>query len=146
LLKAMHKDRARRYQSADALGADVRHFLAGEPIEARRDSATYVVQETCKRAGRGSSHRDVDRHHRLGTADRRGLVAMAYHFKPLRMYFRRMITTRVEPLAEAPLFQNVRMIAIRDGTDFGRLPKPKRLNGVRNGSEKDQLQSRDASY
>lgn len=39
--RAMDLDPERRYASASELGADIRRFLAGEPIEARRASATY---------------------------------------------------------------------------------------------------------
>ncbi len=35
VLKALEKDRERRYQSANELGQDIRRFLQGEPIEAR---------------------------------------------------------------------------------------------------------------
>src|SRR4029450_884660 len=42
LLKALHKDRARRYPSADELAQDIRRLLEDEPIEARRDSLIYV--------------------------------------------------------------------------------------------------------
>ena len=41
--KALMKDRDRRYQSVAELAGDVQHFLAGEPIEARRDSSFYVL-------------------------------------------------------------------------------------------------------
>ena len=47
--KALDKDRTRRYQSAAALGADIRHYLAGEPIDARRDSAIYVLRKNLRR-------------------------------------------------------------------------------------------------
>ena len=36
--KAIEKDPAHRYPSAEALAADLRHFIAGEPIESRRIS------------------------------------------------------------------------------------------------------------
>ena len=36
VLKAMEKNRGKRYQSAEALGEDVGRYLEGEPIEARR--------------------------------------------------------------------------------------------------------------
>ncbi len=55
VLRALAKSPDRRYQSVDALQADVRRFLNGEPIEARRDSAPYVL---AKLAGR----------HRVATA------------------------------------------------------------------------------
>ncbi len=40
VLKAIDKDAARRYSSADAMAEDLRRFLDDEPIEARRASAT----------------------------------------------------------------------------------------------------------
>jgi tetratricopeptide (TPR) repeat protein len=48
-LKALEKDRERRYQSVSALARDVRHYLAGEPIQARRDSLGYVVGKQIRR-------------------------------------------------------------------------------------------------
>lgn len=47
--KAMDKDRARRYQSALDLASDIRRYLAGEPIEARRDSTFYVLRKALRR-------------------------------------------------------------------------------------------------
>ena len=47
--KALAKEPSRRYQSAGELGRDVRHFLAGEPIDARRDSTWYLFVKTLKR-------------------------------------------------------------------------------------------------
>jgi serine/threonine protein kinase/Tfp pilus assembly protein PilF len=49
VLKALSKDKDRRYQSADALRADIEHYLVGEPIEAKRDSTWYVLQKTVRR-------------------------------------------------------------------------------------------------
>jgi serine/threonine protein kinase len=40
-LKAMEKDRTRRYESAGALAADIRRYLDDEPITARPPSARY---------------------------------------------------------------------------------------------------------
>ncbi|HRY71222.1 MAG TPA: serine/threonine-protein kinase [Phycisphaerae bacterium] len=45
LLRALTKDRERRYQSVEALGEDVRRYLGGEPIEAKRDSTLYVLRK-----------------------------------------------------------------------------------------------------
>lgn len=45
VLKALAKEPARRYQSAGELLRDIRHFLAGEPIDAKRDSAWYVLRK-----------------------------------------------------------------------------------------------------
>ncbi len=49
VLKCLAKERERRYQSAGELGRDLRRYLAGEPIEARRDSALYVLGKTLRR-------------------------------------------------------------------------------------------------
>ena len=44
LLKAMAKDRQRRYQSAGALADDLDRYLEGRVIEAKGDSVAYVVR------------------------------------------------------------------------------------------------------
>ncbi|MFQ5491566.1 MAG: protein kinase, partial [Phycisphaerae bacterium] len=49
VLKALAKNRERRYQSAGELARDIDHYLADEPIEARRDSLWYVLQKTIAR-------------------------------------------------------------------------------------------------
>ena len=48
-LKALEKDRTRRYPSAAAMAEDIRRHLAGEPIRARQDSAMYVLQMRLRR-------------------------------------------------------------------------------------------------
>ncbi len=47
--KALAKEPQRRYQSVEALRVDVEHFLAGEPIDAKRDSGFYVLRKTLGR-------------------------------------------------------------------------------------------------
>lgn len=49
VLKCLQKDRDRRYQSAGELARDIRHYLQGEPIEAKRDSGWYVIRKTLRR-------------------------------------------------------------------------------------------------
>jgi eukaryotic-like serine/threonine-protein kinase len=44
-LTAMHKDVRRRYQSAEALIRDIDHYLKGEPLEARPDTAGYRLHK-----------------------------------------------------------------------------------------------------
>src|SRR4051812_28694619 len=49
LLKALEKDRARRYDTANALGRDVQRYLADEVVEARPPSAGYRVKKFVRR-------------------------------------------------------------------------------------------------
>ncbi len=49
VLKALAKERERRYQTAGDLARDIDHYLAGEPIEAKRDSGLYVLRKTLLR-------------------------------------------------------------------------------------------------
>ncbi len=47
--KALEKDKARRYAGAAALAADLRRYLAGEPISARPASAWYHFRKFARR-------------------------------------------------------------------------------------------------
>lgn len=49
VLRCLHKDRDRRYQTAGELARDVRHYLAAEAIEAKRDSTWYVLRKALRR-------------------------------------------------------------------------------------------------
>jgi serine/threonine protein kinase/tetratricopeptide (TPR) repeat protein len=44
-LTAMHKDTHRRYRSVEALIRDIDHYLKGEPMEARTDTASYRLKK-----------------------------------------------------------------------------------------------------
>jgi len=49
VLKCLAKEQDRRYQTAGELARDVRHYLSGEPIEAKRDSAGYILRKQLRR-------------------------------------------------------------------------------------------------
>ncbi|MEX2081189.1 MAG: tetratricopeptide repeat protein, partial [Dehalococcoidia bacterium] len=49
VLKCLSKEPERRYQNAGELARDIRHYLAGNPIEARRDSLGYVLRKHVQR-------------------------------------------------------------------------------------------------
>jgi tetratricopeptide (TPR) repeat protein len=49
VLKCLAKEPVRRYQTAGELVRDIRSYLAGGAIEARRDSAAYVLRKTIRR-------------------------------------------------------------------------------------------------
>jgi len=48
-LKALEKNRERRYQAAGDLAADLKRFLAGEPIEAKKKSGWYLLRMFARR-------------------------------------------------------------------------------------------------
>jgi tetratricopeptide (TPR) repeat protein len=47
--KAIHPDLTRRYPSVEACAADLRRYLAGQPVSARRDSAWYRARKFANR-------------------------------------------------------------------------------------------------
>lgn len=49
VMKAIEKDRDRRYESAAALAADLRRFTLNEPIEARPPSKQYLLRKFVRR-------------------------------------------------------------------------------------------------
>jgi serine/threonine protein kinase len=49
VMKALEKDRTRRYETANGLARDVERFLADEPVEARPPSAAYRLQKLARR-------------------------------------------------------------------------------------------------
>lgn len=49
VLRAVEKNPDRRYQTVDEMAEDVRRWLAGEPIMARRDDAWYVMRKNIVR-------------------------------------------------------------------------------------------------
>lgn len=49
VIKAMDKDRGRRYQTVNSLAMDVRRYLAHEPVIARRPSRIYLLQKFFRR-------------------------------------------------------------------------------------------------
>lgn len=49
ILKCLQKDRARRYANAGELSGDLRRYLSGEPIDAKRDSRLYILRKHIRR-------------------------------------------------------------------------------------------------
>ena len=48
-LRCLAKDKRERYQSVEALIADIEHYLNNRPIEAKRDSTWYVLSKAARR-------------------------------------------------------------------------------------------------
>ena len=49
VMKALEKDRTRRYETATALGADIEHYLADEPVDACPPSSVYMIGKFTRR-------------------------------------------------------------------------------------------------
>jgi tetratricopeptide (TPR) repeat protein len=49
VMKALEKDRARRYETANGLAADIQRYLKNEPVTARPPSNFYRLQKTIRR-------------------------------------------------------------------------------------------------
>jgi len=49
LLKCLSRDPDRRYDSAGALAQDLRNYLSGEPLMAKRPTATYILRKRLRR-------------------------------------------------------------------------------------------------
>src|SRR5258707_15689822 len=49
VMKALEKDRNRRYESASALAADVQRYLNDEPVQACPPSAGYLLRKVARR-------------------------------------------------------------------------------------------------
>jgi predicted Ser/Thr protein kinase len=104
VLKCLQKDPSRRYETAGELARDVRRYLAGDPIDARRDSTFYVLRKTLWR-------------HRVATAVTAAVVVLAC----VGLYFgyeaqlergqRELLTTMTEqvwPPRDGSIAENVR--------------------------------------
>jgi eukaryotic-like serine/threonine-protein kinase len=95
-LKALEKDRTRRYESASAFAADVQRFLAGEPVEAVPPSAGYRLKKL------------IGRHRAAAIAVTAtvaallvGLVAFAWQAKVAREQRDRALSAEAETKARA---------------------------------------------
>jgi serine/threonine protein kinase/Flp pilus assembly protein TadD len=49
VMKALEKDRTRRFETANSLAADVQRFLKNEPVQARPPSRVYLFQKLMRR-------------------------------------------------------------------------------------------------
>ncbi|MGE0553311.1 MAG: tetratricopeptide repeat protein [Gemmatimonadales bacterium] len=91
-LTAMHPDPARRYQTVDALIADIDHFLDGAPLDARPDTVSYRLAKFVRR-------------HRSGVVA--GTLAILTFLATVIFYTVRLRAARDGALAESARTQRV---------------------------------------
>ncbi|RIK64788.1 MAG: hypothetical protein DCC65_13830 [Planctomycetota bacterium] len=130
LLKCLAKEPARRYQTAGDLAADLRAVLAGGPILARRDSASYLLR---KRADRWRHQHPV-----LTTL---GIIALCVllgrhileplaQATPVNARFAEYMVKLAEGARGQEELSEVRVLAISDSTPIGKLATQEALTGV----------------
>jgi len=103
-LRAMHKDPQRRYRSVEALTRDIDHYLRGEPLEARPDSARYRLDKFARRNWRPLSAASV------------ALLAVV---ALVAFYTARLATARNAAIAESARTQRIQrfMLTLFEGGD-----------------------------
>ncbi len=132
ILRALHKDRDRRYASAADLADDIRRLLASQPIAARRDSAAYILRTRA----RSSALR-----HPVGAslfAAGAGFLAglwpgpsAVFRWTSFGAWFERTVIALAAPPG-APRLEHVRVVAMTDATDGEELARAAGVEGVAN--------------
>ncbi len=124
VLKCLQKERERRYANAGELARDLRHYLAGEPIEARRDSLAYLAGHRAATVAR--------RHPALTLLVTTGLattlasvvgVPVIYEWTPLNRAFERAVMRSIPPVGGGVPFERVRIVALTEQTPLGELAR-----------------------
>jgi CHASE2 domain-containing sensor protein len=137
LLKALQKDRSRRYASAAELRDDLSHALEGEPIAARGDSFGYVLNTRLKQ---------FVMRHRIAAAIAAALIGVAvallvgmpviFNLTNLNSVFERFVTSHFATISDGQIMQNVRILAMSDQTDYETVAREAGLAGVTNSKNK----------
>jgi serine/threonine protein kinase len=117
ILKCLSKDPIRRYLTAAYLARDVRHYLKGEPIEAKRDSFAYVLRK-----------RSIAQLQRYRISAFVMVVVAAaltycvagkvvYEWTHMHRRYLHFMFAHFSPTTFGPTLENVRVIAITDQTN-----------------------------
>lgn len=107
VMKAIDKNRTRRYETASAFAADIRSYLDGEPVQAAPPSALYRLRKT------------IARNRALVAATAAVLIALLIGAAGFA-WQAKLATTRADELYQVTLFQ-ANMLSQVDATSAGLL-------------------------
>ncbi len=131
VLKALAKERDRRYPSAAALLDDIDRYLAGEPITARRDSVAYVLKTRGRKIGRRHA---VTAYALCVLAALVGVgligVPVVYRWTPANAALEQWLIAAFPAPAGTTGFDHVRIAALTDATDVDGLAAELDLAGI----------------
>lgn len=115
VLRAMTKDPGRRYQSARDLANDMRNYLAGNPIDARRDHLAYVMQAKTRRFARRHRITSLLAVALLSTFLAHYIaVPVVFRLTSLNAAYERLLTRTFPISVVGGAFHSVRVIALTD--------------------------------
>lgn len=130
VLKCLQKQRERRYQTAGELANDLRRYLAGQPIQARPDSLSYMVWRRARRALRRQSLAAIVGALALIMAiSQVTFVPLVYRWTPAQRYYERALAA-IAASCPGSEFEHVRVIALTDRTDIAALAAAAGLTNV----------------
>lgn len=133
VLRALAKEPARRYQSAEDLASDVHRYLAGEPVAARRDSALYVTTIRARAALRRHPVLTAAGVIALATlAGRSGADLLLRAWPAPGQWFEYAAGASAQATAAPGAFDSVRIVPITEQTQelIGELASAAGLSGV----------------
>jgi len=143
VMKALEKDRNRRYETAVGLAADVQRYLADEPVSACPPSAAYRMRKFVRRNRRpvlaatlllmalligmagttiGLVQAQAERDKVLKAQDneRQALVEAEENFQTARDAVDRMYTRAAEEMSDKPQVEQIRRALLEDALRFYR--------------------------
>jgi|GEM_PF-3723745 len=130
LLKALAKERERRYQSAAEMADDIERYVAGEPIRARRDSpAYYMSARTRVFAGRYPLVAYFMAIWAAAFLTESAVIKPLYIFTPLNQMYEDALRQAFDANAMTRL-DNVRIVAFSDARDMATLARVEGIDGV----------------
>ena len=120
--KCLAKERERRYANAGEIAEDLRRYLDGRPILAKRDSIAYVLRTRARTA--------VHRHPAVSLASAAALAALVGivllqplvdHWTPLHRLYENAAAVTADHFGPAYAFTDLKIVTLNDETPIDRL-------------------------